>query len=149
VPTKEKETNQTTPEKTPTTTKVGNLTRDPELRFGNEKGTPFVNLGLAVNTPKVPGEWSGEQRTTFYDVVCFGTLAEHAAESLAKGDRVVVAGRPEREQYTDGDGVARERRRVVATAIGPDLRFATAVISRQRAERSAARATTVVDDEDF
>ena len=49
--------------------------RDPELRFGAEKGTPFTSFGLAVNTPKVPGEWSGEQRTDFYDVgVFFGTL---------------------------------------------------------------------------
>ena len=94
MPTKSAATTRSDPpaRNTESVTKVGNLTKDPELRFGAEKGTPFTSFGLAVNTPKVPGEWSGDQRTDFYDVVCFGTLAEHAAESLSKGARMLVTG---------------------------------------------------------
>ena len=120
---------------TQSVTKVGNLTKDPELRFGAEKGTPFTSFGLAVNSPKVPGEWSGEQRTDFYDVVCFGTLAEHAAESLSKGARVLVTGRPELDRYESDDGTEHERKRIVASALGPDLRWVTVEVRRTASPR--------------
>jgi single-strand DNA-binding protein len=122
-------------------TKVGNLTKDPELRFGSEKGTPFTSFGLAVNTPKVPGQWSGDQRTEFYDVVCFGTLAEHAAESLSKGARVVVTGRAEVDRYQSEDGIQRERKRIVAEALGPDLRWATVDVHRSASSKTAGSAS--------
>ena len=130
-------------------TKVGNLTKDPELRFGAEKGTPFTSFGLAVNTPKVPGEWSGDQRTDFYDVVCFGTLAEHAAESLSKGARVLVTGTAwSWTSYECDDGTEHERKRIVASALGPDLRWATVEISRTASTKRPAPAE-VSDGEEF
>ena len=109
--------------------RVGNLTKDPDLRVG-KTGTLYTSFGLAVNTPKVAGQWKGQQRTDFYDVVCFGTLAQHAAASLSKGVRVVVCGRSEVEHYTADDGTQRERKRIVAEALGPDLRWATATIHK-------------------
>jgi single-strand DNA-binding protein len=127
--------------------KVGNLTRDPELRHGKESGTPFVSVSLAVNTPKTPGDWAGEQETTFYDVTAFGSLAEHAATCLTKGIRVLVIGRPEVERYTAEDGTERERKRIIADALGPDLRWATVKIARAT-QRTEVAAPTVSDDEE-
>ena len=134
------------PERPASVTKTGNLTREPELGFGKEKGTPFCRFGLAVNEPTIPGNWAGEQRTDFYEVTCFGSLAEHAAECLSKGTRVVVTGRPELERYAADDGTERERKRILATALGPDLRWATVEIHRAVKSRPA---TTVAGDPDF
>ncbi len=141
-----KDTTVAGPERPASVTKIGNLTRDPELRFGKDKGTPFSSFGLAVNEPKIPGDWSGEQLTDFYEVTCFGSLAEHAAECLSKGIRVVVTGRPEVEHYAAEDGTERERKRILANGLGPDLRWATVEVHRATKSRPAA---TVAEDPDF
>jgi single-strand DNA-binding protein len=126
-------------------TTIGNLTRDPELRLGKEKGTPFLSLGLAVNEPKVPGDWAGEQRTDFYDVTCFGSLAENVAECLTKGVRVVVTGRPEVEHFAADDGTQQVRKRILANGIGPDLRWA--IVDIRRAQKARSASTPVAVDE--
>lgn len=111
--------------------RVGNLTKDPELLVA-ESGNAWCKLGIAVNTPKKPGDWAGERDTTFYDVVCFKSLAENVAESLSKGDRVVVSGRAELEHWTDKEGAEQTSKRIVAEGIGPDLRFATVAVQRTK-----------------
>lgn len=70
--------------------------------------------------PYVP-KGQPEPETTFYEVVCFASLAEHVATSLRKGDRAVVIGKGEFERWTGKDGVDRSKRKIVADAIGPDL----------------------------
>ncbi len=116
---------------TPTpTAKVGKLTRDPELKV-TAKGGTFVTFGLAVR-PYVP-KGEPEPETTFYEVVCFGSLAEHVAESLEQGDRAVVVGKGELDRWTGKDGTERVTKKIVADAIGPDLRFNAVEI--QRTER--------------
>ena len=119
------------------TSKVGNLTRDPELRFTPE-GLQVARMGLAVETPVVPGEWSGERTTTFYDLTAFGDMAEHAGTSLTKGMRVVVMGRAEVEFWTDEAGKEMSARKILVDAIGPDLRWATAEVTKVRTSPAAA-----------
>jgi single-strand DNA-binding protein len=109
--------------------KVGNLTRDPELRF-SEKGTVFSRFAIAVSQPVTPGDWAGERSTEFYEVTAFGSLAEHVAESLRKGDRAVVSGRPELESFTAKDGTEKTQKRILAEAVGAELRFATCSVTR-------------------
>jgi single-strand DNA-binding protein len=109
--------------------KVGNLTRDPELRFGTDKGTPFCRFGIAVEQPKEAGNWSGERETVFYEGTAFGSLAEHLAE-LVKGTRVLVIGKGELEHWTDADGNERTTKRIVVDACGPDLRWASVTVER-------------------
>ena len=130
-------------------TKVGNLTRSPELGFGKDSGTAFVRFGLAVEVPVQAGNWSGERRTEFYEVTAFGTLAEHIAECLAKGTRVVVTGRPELDHWNGKDGTARTTKRILADAVGPDLRWATAGVTKAVRERPVSTATYVDDDATF
>lgn len=111
------------------TSKVGNLTRDLELRFA-DNGTAYAHARLAVEDPVVPGDWSGERVTTFYDLTIFGEMAEHAAQSTEKGMRVVVIGRAELEEYTDTEGARQTAKKILVDAIGPDLRWATAEVTK-------------------
>jgi single-strand DNA-binding protein len=78
-----------------TVTVVGNVTRDPELRF-TPSGQAVASFGLAVNRRwqnRSNQEW--EEQTSFFDVKCWAQMAENVSESLARGSRVIVSGRLE------------------------------------------------------
>lgn len=111
-------------------TVVGNLTADPELRFSSA-GKPWVTFSVAIDRPVTPGDWAGPRVTEFVEAVAFGSLAEHLADSLVKGDRVIVNGRPElRELPAKDDLPAKTLKRLIVDAAGPELRFATASVVR-------------------
>lgn len=114
---------------------VGNLGGDPELRF-TPSGAAVVNFSVGVAERKRDGDQWVDGETTWYRCNAWRTLAENIAESLNKGDRVLVIGTLKSRSYerTDGGGrgVSWE---VEVDAIGPDLRFATA--RSQRADRQA------------
>ena len=130
--------------------KVGNLTREPELGFGRDSGKPYARFGIAVNRPKVPGDWAGEQVSDFYEISCFGSLAENVAECLQKGDRVVVVGRPELDEWEDKGGAPRITKRVVADAVGAELRFAQVEIKKApRNVTTTKGGAGTYDDEPF
>jgi single-strand DNA-binding protein len=121
---------------TTTITLIGNLTREPELRYTRD-GQATSTLGVAVNRrwqDKATKEW--EESTSFFDVVCWRELAENATVSLVKGMRVVVTGRLEHRSWETEEGEHRSKVEVVADDLGPSLRFATADV--QRTERRAA-----------
>ena len=109
---------------------VGNITRDPELRF-TPTGQATATFGLAVNRRwqnRQTQEW--EEATSFFDVVCWREMAENAAESLARGSRVIVTGRLEQRSWETQDGDKRSKVEVVADEIGPSLRWATAQVTK-------------------
>jgi single-strand DNA-binding protein len=115
---------------------VGNLTRDPELRF-TPNGAPVANFGLAVNRRwrnQQSNEW--EEQTSFFDVVAWRDLAENVAESLQRGTRVIVVGRLEQRSWETQEGEKRSKVEVIADEIGPSLRWATAQVVKS--ERRAA-----------
>lgn len=126
---KEKTTTERTTEKKGHTVKVGHLGNDPELRFA-PSGVAYCNFSIAVERPVVPGEWSGERTTDWYQVVCFKSLAENVAQSLGKGARVVVSGEAEVEHWTGKDDQPRVTKKIVADSVGAELRFATVEISK-------------------
>ena len=111
-------------------TLVGNITRDPELRFTNT-GQATASFGLAVNRV-----WNDRQTNerkevvSFFDIVCWREMAENASESLQKGTRVVVTGRLEQRSWETQDGEKRSKIEVVADEIGPSLRWATAEVRK-------------------
>lgn len=72
---------------------------------------------------------SEEEATDFYRVTLWDAMAEHAAQ-LDKGTRVVVIGRQEQRTFQDKDGQNRQSWEVTAYSFGPDLRWATAVVTR-------------------
>ena len=114
----------------PTMTLIGNLTRDPELKFTGS-GDALLKLSVACNDRKrdANGNWS-DGDTTFLDVTAWRKLAENAAESLTKGDTVIVVGRFKSRSYEATDGTKRTAYDVEAQHIGPDLNRAIAKASR-------------------
>jgi single-strand DNA-binding protein len=111
-----------------TVTLVGNLTRDPELRF-TTGGRAVAQFGLAVNRRyQQNGEW--QDQTSYFNVVAWGTLGENVAASITKGMRVVVSGRLEQREYQTREGDKRSAIEVNADEVGPSLRWATASIER-------------------
>ena len=115
-------------------TLVGNLTRDPELRY-TQGGRAVANFGMAVNRRyQVNGEW--QEETSFFNVVAWAELGENAAASLSKGSRTIVFGRLQQRDYENREGEKRSMVEVVADDIGPSLRWAQATVERN--ERSDA-----------
>ncbi|MCU1378605.1 MAG: single stranded DNA-binding protein [Acidimicrobiales bacterium] len=111
-------------------TLVGNITRDPELRY-TPAGAATCQFGLAVNRRwqnRQTSEW--EEATSFFNVVAWREMAENAGESLTKGSRVIVTGRLEQRSWETPDGEKRSVVEVVADEIGPSLRWATAQVVR-------------------
>lgn len=85
---------------------TGNLCGDPELRYTNAQ-VPFVKLRLACNERKKDGDKWVDGRTTYLDVVAWRDLAEQAANTLVKGEKVRVTGRLTQSEYTTKDGEKR------------------------------------------
>ena len=113
-----------------TVTVVGNVTRDPELRF-TPSGQAVATFGLAVNrvwTDRQSNE--RKEAVSFFDVVCWQQMAENASESLAKGSRVIVSGRLEQRSWETQDGEKRSKVEVIADEVGPSLRWATAKVDK-------------------
>jgi single-strand DNA-binding protein len=109
---------------------VGNLTREPEIRY-TTAGVATTTLGIAVNRRwKHHGSEEAEEEASFFDVVCFNELAENVALSITKGMRVVIPGRLSMRSWSDEDGRRRTKVEVVADDVAPSLRFATASVSR-------------------
>jgi len=92
---------------------VGNLTRDPELRY-LASGTAVTDVGLAVNDRRkdTNGQWIEE--TTFVDVTVWGRTAEVMSEYLTKGAPVLIEGRLKLDSWETQDGQKRSKLKVVA-----------------------------------
>jgi single-strand DNA-binding protein len=101
---------------------AGNLTDQPELRH-TEGGIARARFRVAVSGRR-------EQEASYFTVIVWRDQAEHAAESLSKGSRVVVVGRLQQRSWTAEDGSARSVVEVVADELGPSLRWATATTAR-------------------
>ena len=109
---------------------VGNLTRDPELRF-TPTGQATATFGVAVNRRwqnRQTNEW--EEATSFFDVVCWRELAENAAQSLSKGTRVLVSGRLDQRSWETSEHERRSKIEITADEVAPSLRYATVQITR-------------------
>src|SRR5215207_2570570 len=104
------------------------LSDQPELRH-TEGGIARAMFRVAVSGRR-------EQEPSFFTVVVWRDQAEHAAQSLSKGSRVVVVGRLQQRSWTAEDGSARAVVEVVAEELGPSLRWATATTTRTTRSQS-------------
>ena len=111
------------------TTIVGNLVEDPEVRFTNA-GIAVTNLRVAV-TQRVQqdGQWR-DGDTSFFKVNVWRGQAENLAESLTKGDRVMVTGRLRQRSWETPEGDKRSATELEADEVGASLKWATTKIER-------------------
>ena len=104
---------------------VGNVTRDPELRF-TQGGMAVASLSVAWNKRKQ----DGEDEVSFFDITCFRSLAENVAESITKGTRVVVTGTLSQRSWENQEGEKRSKVEIVADEVAPSLRWASAEVRK-------------------
>ena len=114
-----------------TITVVGNLTDDPELRF-TPSGAAVAKFRIA-STPRTMDRQSGEWKDgepLFLACNIWRDAAEHVAESLQRGARVIVQGRLRQRSYETREGEKRTVYELEVDEIGPSLRYATAKVQR-------------------
>jgi single-strand DNA-binding protein len=123
---------------------VGNLTRDPELKY-IANGTAVTELGLAINDKRKQGdEWIEE--TTFVDVTLWGKQAETASEYLNKGASVLVEGRLKLDTW-EKDGKKNSKLRVVGERMQMLGGKSERTEPKPAAEKRRAPAFTSTDEE--
>ena len=108
---------------------VGNLGRDPELRY-TPQGTPVCSFTMATNERRKDKTGEMQDQTTWFRVTLWGRQAETASQYLTKGRPVYIEGRLRVEEWTDRDGKPRHTLEVTAT----DMQF----IGGQRPEEPPA-----------
>ena len=91
---------------------IGNLGRDPELRY-TPSGTPVANFSIATaeRFKGQDGEW--QERTEWHNLVCWRRLAEIAGEYLRKGSRIYVEGKIQTRSWEGQDGKKNYRTEIV------------------------------------
>jgi single-strand DNA-binding protein len=116
---------------------AGNLTDHPELRF-TPTGDQVCNLRVAVTAraPDGQGGWR-DGTTSFFRVTVWRAQAEHAAESLTKGARVLVAGRLRQRSWENDDGERRQTVEIEADELAASLKFHTATLTKATRARDA------------
>lgn len=91
---------------------IGNLTRDPELRY-TPQGTAVCNFGLATNRYWVTEAGEKKEEAEFHRIVAWNKLAEICSQLLTKGRRVYVEGRIQTRSWTAQDGSPRQTTEVI------------------------------------
>src|ERR1700732_4394910 len=101
---------------------AGTLTKNPALRF-TPTGQATASFAVAVNRRwqnRQTNAW--EEATSFFDVIAWGTLAENLADSIHRGDRVVVEGRLDQRHWENNQGEKRSKIELTANEVAPSLR---------------------------
>src|SRR5882757_4202128 len=110
-------------------TVVGNLTREPELRY-TPTGQAVVKFGIAVNRFYTNRNGEKVEQTDFFTVNAWRSLAENAAESLKTGARVLITGRIQSRTWETEDGAKRTVVEIEAEEVAASLRWATAKLTK-------------------
>ncbi len=112
---------------------VGNLGRDPELRY-TAQGTPVCTFTMATNDRRKDRNGEMQDQTTWFRVTLWNRQAETASQYLHKGKPVYIEGRLRVEEFTDREGRQRQSLEVTAT----DMQFIGSRQDDAGVERSAS-----------
>jgi len=121
-----------------TVTVVGNLTREPEIRFF-QGDKSVVNTGLAINKSfkNASGEW--QEETDFVDLSIWQNAgAENVANSLSKGDRVIVSGVLKQNTWQTDGGENRSKIEITVLEIGPTMKWAEVSVTKNPKKTSVS-----------
>lgn len=134
---------------------VGNLGKDPELKYSQASGKAVCRFSLAVSERR-----SSEEHTEWFNIICFDRTAEIANEYLAKGRQVYLEGRLQTRKYQDQNGQDRYMTEVIVNNLtllggrrdtGDD--YSSPAPPREQAARPASKAptprSTALDDDPF
>jgi single-strand DNA-binding protein len=102
---------------------AGNLTGDPELRF-TPNGVPVASFSVAVTARIRKGDEWEDGETSFFRCSAWRNLAENVADSLSKGNRVLLTGTLKINKWEDENGVPRSAPDITVDEIGPSLKWA-------------------------
>jgi single-strand DNA-binding protein len=118
------------------TTITGNLAGDPELRF-TPAGVPVASFTVAANEryKDQAGQWQ-DGPSSFLKCNAWRELAEHIAETLVKGDRLIVTGTLRQRSYETKEGEKRTIWELAAAEVGASLKYATAKVSKVRRDQA-------------
>lgn len=115
-----------------TITVVGTITADPEMRY-LPNGTAVCNFTIASNArqfDKAANEWKDDPNPLFLRCTAWRQLGENCAETLEKGMRVIAQGHLKMRRYETREGEKRTSTELDVQAIGPDLRWASAKVTK-------------------
>jgi single-strand DNA-binding protein len=114
-----------------TITIIGNLTADPELRFTPQgKATAKFSVATSERFKKPDGTWDS-RNLTYWNIVTWEKLAENVADTIGKGDKVIIYGKAYTTSWEDKTtGEKRSRMEVTATEVAVALSRASAKITR-------------------
>lgn len=127
-------------------TVVGNLTADPELRF-SPSGAAVANFTVA-STPRTFDRQSNEWKdgeTLFLRCTAWRDMAQNIADSLHKGERVIVNGRLKSRSYETKEGENRTVIELDVDEVGPSLRYASAALTRNPARSPGSSGPAATD----
>ena len=102
-----------------TITVIGNVGRDPELRYANS-GTAVLKFSVADNYGR-----DDNKKTSWHNVTVFGEMAENVGAVLSRGQRVIVIGRNEESEYTTREGETKKKWQIIADDVALSLRWAS------------------------
>lgn len=122
-------------------TVIGNVGRQPEGLKYTAAGLAVLKFSLADTRGK-----DEQKKTSWYDIVVFGDQAEQVVEHIGKGDRIVVAGRLQVEDYEKKDGTKGKRVEIIADDVAKSIRAKRDAIAQLK---SAFNATEVDEEELF
>ena len=129
---------------------VGNLTRDPELRY-TQNGLAVANFTIA-STPRTfdraANDWK-DGEALFLRASVWRDFAEHVAGSLTKGSRVIATGRLKQRSYETKEGERRTSIELEIDEIGPSLRYATASVTRAQSSGGGRVGGAASNDEQW
>jgi single-strand DNA-binding protein len=95
---------------------VGNLGRDPELRY-TQSGSAVTNFTLATNEKWRDKDGNNQERTEWHRIVVWGRSAENCAQYLQKGSSVFIEGRLQTREWEDKDGNKRSTTEINAMSV--------------------------------
>lgn len=124
---------------TPTTV-VGNLTSDPELKF-TTGGKPQLTFSIAVNDNYTNAAGEKVEKTSFFNIVAWGYVAENSANVLEKGIGVIIVGTLDQRSWEDKEGQKRSTVEVKAMDIGVRTGSLESIERRKSNQQSDAKAT--------